>query len=135
MNLFSVIIIVIAIICNICNGIEYKSANLRIIFDSSICERVPYFNEYLKYEIRNKSQDVNRIIDFVLNGPDKGVTYNELGKFVDEFGSRLAGTKNLENAIDYMLKLLQIEKHDNVHGEKVQVPVWVNIININMLMF
>ncbi|CAG2105142.1 unnamed protein product [Medioppia subpectinata] len=95
-----------------------------IEFDAKICDSLPQFDGRLRERIANISTDVQKIIDYVVNGADRGVTYNELAKFVDTFGSRLVGTKNLENAIDYMLDLLKTEGHDNVHGEPCAVPVW-----------
>ena len=67
----------------------------------------------------------NRIIDFSVHGKGKGQTYNRLAEFVDKFGSRLTGSQNLENAIDYMLDALKKDGLDNVHGEAVTVPHWV----------
>jgi len=95
------------------------------IFDERVCDFVPQFTDQIRNQIRNISTDVQKIIDFVVNGPDSGVTYNELSKFVDKFGPRLAGTQNLEDAIDYMVDLLDKEGHDNVHTEQAIVPQWV----------
>lgn len=67
----------------------------------------------------------DRIIDFTVNGEGQNQTYNRLAEFVDRFGSRLAGSQNLENAIDYMIDVLNNEGLDNVHGEKVTIPHWV----------
>ena len=95
-----------------------------IVFDERVCDLVPEFNEQLKQQIRNISSDAQKIIDFVVNGNDTGVTYRELSYFVDRFGSRLSGTRNLEDAIDYMVELLNTEGH-KVHTEDVIVPQWV----------
>lgn len=75
-------------------------------------------------EIESYGPIVNKIINETTNGSLKGVTYNELAKFVDKFGPRLSGTKNLEDSIDYMLNLLKQYELDNVHGEEVPVPHW-----------
>ncbi|XP_013390053.1 carboxypeptidase Q-like [Lingula anatina] len=73
-----------------------------------------------------KYQDVaQQIIDFTVNGKGKGQTYNRLATFTDKFGNRIAGSQNLENAIDYMLQQLKKDGLQNVHGEDVMVPHWV----------
>ena len=51
--------------------------------------------------------------------------YDRLAKFVDTFGSRVAGSANPEHAINYMLDELKEDKLDNVHGEEVNVTHWV----------
>ncbi|CAH0559506.1 unnamed protein product [Brassicogethes aeneus] len=76
-------------------------------------------------EIRSYEPIVEKIIGATMNGKFKGATYNELTKFVDKFGPRVSGTKNLEDSIDHMLDLLKKNNLDNVHGEEVQVPHWV----------
>jgi len=80
---------------------------------------------HLKKEIANHQGDANEIIDFLTKGPGKGQVYNRLATFVDTFGSRIAGSANLEHAIDYMLNELNKDKLENVHGEEVHVPHWV----------
>ena len=79
----------------------------------------------LKKEIVNHQDDANKIIDFLTKGPGKQQVYNRLATFVDTYGSRIAGSANLERAIDYMLDELDKDKLDNVHGEEVQVTHWV----------
>lgn len=79
----------------------------------------------LKNEIRSYAPIVNRIIWSAVSGPSKGQTWKELANFVDTFGSRIAGSQNLENAIDYMLNKSVTYGLENVHGEPVQVPHWV----------
>lgn len=87
-----------------------------------ICQDLP---QSLKDEIRSYQSTANKIIEAAINGSFKGRTYNELSYFVDKFGSRIAGSDNLERAIDYMLEKLEQDELDNVHGEKVTVPHWV----------
>lgn len=41
----------------------------------------------------------NDIIDLSVNGKAQNQSYNRLAAFVDKFGSRIAGSQNLENAI------------------------------------
>jgi carboxypeptidase Q len=79
----------------------------------------------LKNEIQSYAPIANKIIKFITNGKFKGKTWQKLSEFVDTFGSRIAGSKNLENAIDYMLRELKKEGLENVHGEAAQVPHWV----------
>ena len=79
----------------------------------------------LKKEIANYQDDSNKIIDFLTKGPGKHQVYNRLATFVDTYGSRIAGSANLEHAIDYMLDELNRDKLDNVHSEEVLVPHWV----------
>ncbi|ESO92095.1 hypothetical protein LOTGIDRAFT_227502 [Lottia gigantea] len=76
-------------------------------------------------EVRSYSDVANQIIDFSLNGNGKGQSYNRLANFTDKFGNRIAGSQNLENAIDYMLVEMSKDKLENVHGEVAQVPHWV----------
>ena len=97
------------------------------VFNEWMCYLMPDFSPELRQQIRSISSDAQKIIDFVVNGNDKGVTYRELSYFVDRFGSRLTGTRNLEDAIDYMVKLLNTEGHDKVYTEKANVPRWVRI--------
>ena len=79
----------------------------------------------LRKEIASYGPTVDRIIKETMNGSFKGRTHFTLGKFVDKFGSRIAGSRNLENAIDYMLEESQKMLLENVHGENVTVPHWV----------
>ena len=79
----------------------------------------------LKDEIESLRDDANKIIDFLTKGPGKHQVYKRLATFVDTFGSRIAGSTNLEHAIDYMLEELQQDQLDNVHGEEVNVTHWV----------
>ncbi|XP_074033403.1 carboxypeptidase Q [Leptinotarsa decemlineata] len=78
----------------------------------------------LKAEIASYGPTVNRIIDALTNGKFKGGVYNDLANFVDKFGARLSGTKNLENSIDYMLDLMKNRSLENVHGEHAMIPHW-----------
>ena len=79
----------------------------------------------LKGEIENLRGNANKIINYLTEGPGKHQVYDRLATFVDTFGSRIAGSANLEHAIDYMLEELQQDQLDNVHGEEVTVPHWV----------
>jgi len=76
-------------------------------------------------EIADYQPIVNRIVNETLNGFYKGRTYRTLDKFVSIFGSRIAGSDNLENAIDFMVEALNTNNLENVHTEPVLVPKWV----------
>jgi len=76
-------------------------------------------------EIQSYAPIANKIVKFITSGKFKGKTWAKLAEFVDKFGSRIAGSKNLENAIDYMLAELKNDGLDNVHGEDALVPHWV----------
>ena len=78
-----------------------------------------------KNEIRNYQTIANDIIQYSLNGAGANQSYNRLATFVDTFGARLAGSENLERAIDYMLKTLDQDGLENVHGEEANVTHWV----------
>jgi len=82
-------------------------------------------SEDLIKEIANYKPIVERIIDTSVNGLYKGRTWRTLARFVDKFGSRIAGSENLENAIDYMVDQLKTNQLENVHTEPALVPKWV----------
>ncbi|KAK4883592.1 hypothetical protein RN001_006911 [Aquatica leii] len=78
----------------------------------------------IKKEIESYKGFVTKIINSV-NNQFKHSTYNHLDDFINAYGNRIAGSKNLENAIDYILKKSDLYNLENVHGEEVQVPRWV----------
>lgn len=80
-------------------------------------------------EIASYAPTVQKIIRTSVNGSFKGVTYNELARFVDKFGNRISGSQNLENAIDYMINKSIASGLDNVHGEEVKVPHWIRYVS------
>ena len=51
--------------------------------------------------------------------------YNRLAELTDSFGPRFSGTKNLEDAIDWILEEMKKDGFENVHGEEVMIPRWV----------
>ncbi len=51
--------------------------------------------------------------------------YQRLAKLVDTFGPRFSGTRNLEDAIDWILARMKADSLENVRGEEVMVPRWV----------
>lgn len=93
-----------------------------------------YLPENLVEEIKGYQSTVNEIIKEAIEGNSKGFVYDELSTFVDKFGNRLAGTTNLENAIDYMLDKLKKLGLDNVHGEIVAMPRWVRYVIVVFLL-
>lgn len=78
----------------------------------------------IRAEIARYRPVVQRVLEYVLHGPYKGRTWAELARFTDTFGFRLAGTQNLENAIDYAMGKLRAENLENVHGERVEFTGW-----------
>jgi carboxypeptidase Q len=53
------------------------------------------------------------------------VGYKRLSYLCDMFGPRLSGSKNLEKAIDWILKEMKLDGLSNVRGERVKVPTWI----------
>ncbi|PVD19255.1 hypothetical protein C0Q70_19741 [Pomacea canaliculata] len=80
--------------------------------------------ERSKAEIPRLKDAASRIINLALKGPSQNQTYNRLANFTDKFGSRLTGSQNLENAIDYMVDALQKDGL-KAYTEPVTVPHWV----------
>ncbi len=64
----------------------------------------------------------NRIIDAATANH---AAYTRLGDLVDGFGNRLSGSTALENAIDWILREMEADGLQNVHGETAMVPHWV----------
>lgn len=79
----------------------------------------------LKKEIASYDRMAEIIINATSHGRYKRFVYDQLAYFVDTFGNRVAGSQNLENAIDFMLEKLKLFELENVHGEEVSVPHWV----------
>lgn len=88
------------------------------------CTKVEGFTQELRQEIQSKSGDVKRIMDLVLNGPERHSTYNELSLFCDTFGPRLSGSDSLAQSIDYMMKKMKQDGELDVRAEKVLIPKW-----------
>lgn len=66
--------------------------------------------------------DANRLIDAALSDT---LAYSRLAHLTDQFGSRLSGSKALEDAIDWILGSLRKDGFANVRGEPAMVPHWV----------
>ena len=75
-------------------------------------------------EIQSYQSIADDIINYSLHGPGENQSYNRLALFTDTFGSRISGSQNLENAIDYMLVQLEKDGQENVQGEMVKVTKW-----------
>ena len=82
-------------------------------------------DQKLLHEIQSYQTVANQIIDYSLRGAGANQSYERLAEFTDMFGNRVAGSENLEKAIDYMLKTLEEDGLENVHGEPVNVTHWV----------
>lgn len=54
----------------------------------------------------------------------KIILFYSLAELTDKFGSRMSGSQNLENAIDYMVDKLTEIGLENVHTENATVPHW-----------
>lgn len=79
----------------------------------------------LRDEIAGYRPVVDRVLSYVQDQKGyKGRTWTALSDFTDTFGSRMAGTQNLENSIDYMLNRLRNSDLDNVHAERVVFTGW-----------
>ena len=74
-------------------------------------------------DIQNKySSDVEKIIQSLDND---SLAYNRLSYLCDMFGPRISGSKNLEKAIDWIIKEMKSDGLSNVRGERVKVPTWI----------
>ncbi|CAN8001998.1 unnamed protein product, partial [Ixodes pacificus] len=91
----------------------------------SWCNNSTQLSDKLVAEIQGYGPVVAAIIERVMQGPEQNQTYEELANFVDRFGARMAGSRNLENAIDYMVALLGRRGLDAVYTEDAEVPHWV----------
>ena len=85
----------------------------------------PQISQKFVDEIKDYQDIANKIIEYSLNGTGQNQSYNRLATFVDKYGARVAGSEELEDAIDYMLDRLRVDGLDNVHGEEVNVTHWV----------
>ena len=72
-----------------------------------------------------KSKYVETSLKIISKSLTHSTAYNRLGYMCDTFGPRLSGSKNLENAINWILKEMNNDGLENVKGEKVAVPTWI----------
>ena len=63
----------------------------------------------------------DRLIDAALSDT---TGYHHLAQLVDDFGPRPAGSKSLEQAIDWIIAQMKRDGLENVHGEPVMVTHW-----------
>lgn len=124
---FSLILFALLISLGLSSVLSLKpSQHPDLDFHGEGCEKDANFVSKFKPQIASLAGDVKNILAHVLHHNHTGATYDELAHFVDKFGSRLTGTANLERSIDFLLNKLKAEGHENVHGEKVNIPVWVS---------
>src|ERR1043166_8528455 len=64
----------------------------------------------------------NNLIDAALKD---SAAWKRLAELTDKFGPRFSGTKNLENAIDWIVAEMKKDGFDNVHTEPAMVTHWV----------
>lgn len=115
------IIVGFAVILNLKYGVDSKA--YKSLYDLD-CNEVKEFTTELRDEIRSKAADVNKIIDYVLNGPERHSTYDELAYLCDTFGPRLSGSDSLKDAISYMKDKLRNNIKLEVRAEKAMIPKW-----------
>ena len=72
-----------------------------------------------------KSKYLDTSLKIISKSLSDSTAYNRLGYMCDTFGPRLSGSKNLENAINWILKEMNSDGLENVRGEKVAVPTWI----------
>ena len=72
-----------------------------------------------------KSKYVETSLKIISKSLTDSTAYNRLGYMCDTFGPRLSGSKNLENATNWILKEMKNDGFENVRGEKVAVPTWI----------
>ncbi|KAL1402507.1 hypothetical protein pipiens_006063 [Culex pipiens pipiens] len=76
-------------------------------------------------EIEGYQPIVNAIVSRIFEGDFAGKTWESLSELVDTFGARLAGSEQLEKAIDYVVDGMKRDGLENVHTENASVPHWV----------
>lgn len=101
---------------------------LETVFNGDSCSGNRLYQSRFKGQVDAVAGDIRKVVEHVMSAQQSGTTYEQLAYFVDKFGPRFTGTPNLENAIDYMLRWLKKEGHQNVHAENVSVPVWVSLV-------
>lgn len=66
--------------------------------------------------------DANRIIQ---EATGNQFAWNRLAELTDTYGNRLAGSENLNRAIEWAVETMKADGFDKVRTEKVMVPRWV----------
>ncbi|XP_044280350.1 carboxypeptidase Q isoform X3 [Varanus komodoensis] len=80
--------------------------------------------EDIKKEIAGYAEIAKKIINLAVYGAAQNRSYERLSLFVDTIGPRLSGSRNLEQAIQYMYQALKTDGLENVHLEPVKIPHW-----------
>ena len=88
----------------------------RIVYTVFVCHTL------FAQTVSDYSATTNAIIKASLKD---SATYDRLSELCDTFGPRFSGSKNLEDAIDWILNEMKNDNLDNVHAEGVLVPHWV----------
>ena len=73
----------------------------------------------IKMEYDSVAEKIIRSLD------TDSLAYKRLAYLCDMFGTRLSGSKNLEKAIDWIIKEMKNDGLSNVRGERVKVPTWI----------
>ncbi|KAF4520825.1 hypothetical protein B566_EDAN007120 [Ephemera danica] len=126
------LLILVFLLCNIFHVSQSGISDNSVVsiddiskFNNTLLKSTCNISVELKKEIESYKPIANKLIKFITEGKFKGKTWDKLSQFVDKFGSRVAGSQNLENSIDFMLHTLKKEGLENVHGESAPVPHWV----------
>ncbi|XP_058454862.1 carboxypeptidase Q-like [Malaya genurostris] len=82
-------------------------------------------DEGLIREIRGYQPVVDKIIYEIVSGRFAGKTWESLAELTDRFGSRMSGSQQLEDAIDYTVERMLLDGLEHVHTEEAPVPHWV----------
>ncbi|XP_053690763.1 carboxypeptidase Q-like [Sabethes cyaneus] len=82
-------------------------------------------DDSLLREIRGYRTVVEKIFHEIVRGRFAGKTWGSLAELTDTFGPRMAGTEQLEKAIDYSIERMRQDGLENVHTEDAPVPHWV----------
>uniref|UniRef100_A0A1L8E2C3 Carboxypeptidase Q n=2 Tax=Nyssomyia neivai TaxID=330878 RepID=A0A1L8E2C3_9DIPT len=93
------------------------------VIDNRVDEEWCSLPPELRKEIHSYGPIVEKIIRKIVDGEFKGETWRSLGIFVDKFGSRMAGSQSLEDAIDYMVQEMS-SAGLNAYTEDANVTNW-----------
>ena len=114
--------------------VQSEPHRAKVIFKQSGETETGLLDCELLDEIKSYQPVADQIIEYSLKGAGANQAYNRLAEFTDRFGNRVAGSENLEKSIDYMLKTLEDDGLENVHGESVNVTHWVRNTEYAMLL-
>lgn len=117
-NMLNIVVVLGLLACYGCFALD---ANNETVGPERDCQAV----QHLLDEIQSYEPLVHDIIKNFTEGPEVNKTYDELAAFADKFGHRMAGSQQLEDAIDYLVDTLQKAGVDTVTTESVSIPVWL----------